>query len=87
MINLGWMPQANFEDLLEKTISWYIDNMNWVDAEPKKMKLLVIGKNGQVASALKDITSDDTIFLSKDELDITNYKSIKESIEKERLMA
>ena len=48
------------------------------------MKLLVIGKNGQVASALKDITSDDTIFLSKDELDITNYKSIKESIEKER---
>ncbi len=32
MINLGWMPQANFEDLLEKTISWYIDNMNWVDA-------------------------------------------------------
>ena len=31
MINLGWMPQANFEDLLEKTISWYIDNMNWVD--------------------------------------------------------
>ena len=47
------------------------------------MKLLVIGKNGQVASALKDITSDDTIFLSKDELDITNYKT-KESIEKER---
>lgn len=26
---LGWFPQTNFENGIQKTISWYMDNCNW----------------------------------------------------------
>jgi len=28
---LGWKPQYVFEDGIEKTIDWYLDNMDWLD--------------------------------------------------------
>jgi dTDP-glucose 4,6-dehydratase len=27
--NLGWKPETSFEEGLEKTVSWYIENRNW----------------------------------------------------------
>jgi len=27
--NLGYVPQHNFEEWLEKTVSWYVDNKDW----------------------------------------------------------
>jgi dTDP-glucose 4,6-dehydratase len=29
---LGWSPQHAFEEALEKTVDWYLANMDWVDA-------------------------------------------------------
>lgn len=29
---LGWYPETNFEDGIEKTIRWYLDNQDWVEA-------------------------------------------------------
>jgi dTDP-glucose 4,6-dehydratase len=29
---LGWSPRYRFEEALESTIDWYLDNMDWVDA-------------------------------------------------------
>ena len=26
---LGWQPSINFENNLEKTVKWYLDNRNW----------------------------------------------------------
>ena len=26
---LGWEPQGNFDELLEKTVNWYKDNQDW----------------------------------------------------------
>jgi len=31
LIDLGWQPKENFEDSLRKTISWYLNNMPWVE--------------------------------------------------------
>jgi len=28
---LGWKPSLQFEEGLEKTVKWYLDNKNWVD--------------------------------------------------------
>ncbi len=28
---LGWMPSVNFEEGLEKTVRWYLDNGEWLD--------------------------------------------------------
>jgi len=28
---LGWYPETNFEDGIEKTIRWYLDNQEWVE--------------------------------------------------------
>ena len=30
--NLGWLPEANFEEALEKTINWYESNVDWCDS-------------------------------------------------------
>ncbi len=29
--NLGWNPSYNFEEALEKTVLWYIDNLEWIE--------------------------------------------------------
>ena len=29
--NLGWIPESNFEDAIEKTIDWYLSNIEWCD--------------------------------------------------------
>lgn len=29
--DLGWTPQVTFEDGLERTMAWYLDNPDWVD--------------------------------------------------------
>ena len=26
---LGWLPQTKFEDGIQKTIQWYLDNKSW----------------------------------------------------------
>ena len=28
---LGWYPETTFEEGIEKTILWYLDNQDWVD--------------------------------------------------------
>lgn len=28
---LGWMPSLQFEEGLEKTVRWYLDNQEWMD--------------------------------------------------------
>jgi dTDP-glucose 4,6-dehydratase len=28
---LNWMPEESFESGLNKTVQWYIDNMDWVE--------------------------------------------------------
>ena len=33
---LGWTPKITFEDGLEKTINWYVDNLEWSDSIMKK---------------------------------------------------
>lgn len=30
--NLGWTPQVDFESGLRKTVSWYLQNMDWVNS-------------------------------------------------------
>lgn len=27
--NLGWKPETSFEEGLEKTVKWYIENKSW----------------------------------------------------------
>ena len=27
--NLGWRPERNFDDALEKTVDWYVNNEWW----------------------------------------------------------
>lgn len=29
---LGWEPEANFEDALRETVHWYLENRTWIDA-------------------------------------------------------
>ena len=29
---LGWTPRHNFEEALEKTVDWYLENMDWVNS-------------------------------------------------------
>ena len=29
---LGWLPQVSLEQGLHRTIEWYLDNPDWVDA-------------------------------------------------------
>ena len=29
---LGWVPSLDFEAGLTKTVSWYLDNRNWLDS-------------------------------------------------------
>ena len=29
---LGWQPKYRFEDALEKTVDWYMNNMEWIDS-------------------------------------------------------
>ncbi len=33
---LGWLPKTNFEDGLKKTVSWYLNNLDWCDSLMKK---------------------------------------------------
>ena len=28
---LGWEPSLQFEEGIEKTVKWYLDNKNWMD--------------------------------------------------------
>ena len=28
---LGWEPSLQFEDGIEKTVRWYLDNQSWLD--------------------------------------------------------
>jgi dTDP-glucose 4,6-dehydratase len=28
---LGWEPSLQFEEGIEKTVSWYLDNQDWLD--------------------------------------------------------
>ena len=35
---LGWKPEAEFEEALEYTIKWYLDNEDWWDAIKKKSR-------------------------------------------------
>jgi len=28
---LGWEPQVSFEQGMEKTINWYLDNLEWME--------------------------------------------------------
>ncbi|MEE9526861.1 MAG: dTDP-glucose 4,6-dehydratase, partial [Syntrophobacteria bacterium] len=28
---LGWSPAHDFEEALEATVDWYLDNMDWVE--------------------------------------------------------
>ena len=28
---LGWKPQLRFEEGIEKTVSWYLENQEWLD--------------------------------------------------------
>ena len=28
---LGWEPSLQFEEGIEKTVKWYLDNQEWVD--------------------------------------------------------
>jgi len=28
---LGWEPSLQFEEGIEKTVRWYLDNQNWMD--------------------------------------------------------
>ena len=30
--NLGWQPKYRFEAALEKTVDWYMNNMDWIDS-------------------------------------------------------
>jgi len=27
--NMGWMPEVNLEDGLQKTVEWYLENKEW----------------------------------------------------------
>ena len=29
--NLGWIPKVSFEDGLQKTVDWYLNNQDWLD--------------------------------------------------------
>jgi dTDP-glucose 4,6-dehydratase len=31
MKDLGWEPSLQFEEGIEKTINWYLDNQQWMD--------------------------------------------------------
>ena len=31
MNELGWKPSVTFEQGLEKTVQWYLDNQEWLD--------------------------------------------------------
>lgn len=35
---IGWEAKVKFEEGLEKTISWYLDNMDWVEKKIKHLK-------------------------------------------------
>jgi dTDP-glucose 4,6-dehydratase len=37
-IELGWLPEENFESGLKKTINWYINNKNWLKKVQSKQK-------------------------------------------------
>jgi dTDP-glucose 4,6-dehydratase len=28
---LGWKPSVTFEEGLERTVNWYLDNQHWLD--------------------------------------------------------
>ena len=28
---LGWEPSLQFEEVIEKTVRWYLDNQDWMD--------------------------------------------------------
>ena len=30
--NLDWTPKHDFEEALEKTVDWYLENMDWVNS-------------------------------------------------------
>tara|TARA_Y100000589_G_scaffold61349_1_gene52445 strand:+ start:3910 stop:4974 length:1065 start_codon:yes stop_codon:yes gene_type:complete len=32
---LGWLPKTSFEEGIQKTISWYVNNLNWCDSVMK----------------------------------------------------
>ncbi len=42
---LGWKPQHEFEDALEKTVKWYIENKKWVESVKTGAYLNWIEKN------------------------------------------
>ena len=66
---LGWRPAETFETGIRKTVQWYLDNADWVahvqsGALPRlgrhqlrrprrRMKILLLGKNGQVGWELQ----------------------------------
>ena len=31
-MNLGWKPSLQFEEGIERTVRWYLDNQEWMDA-------------------------------------------------------
>ena len=66
---LGWKPAETFETGIRKTVQWYLDNPDWVAhvqsgayrdwvqtqyaARRPRMKILLLGKNGQVGWELQ----------------------------------
>lgn len=35
---IGWKPKVKFEEGLEKTVKWYLENMDWVEKKVKQLK-------------------------------------------------
>ena len=64
---LGWRPAETFETGIRKTVRWYLDNADWVGRRAERrlprlgrhqlraatMKILLLGKNGQVGWELQ----------------------------------
>lgn len=55
---LGWTPSLQFEEGIEKTVRWYLENQEWLDnitsGEYESYYQLMYGKNGKVGPVGED---------------------------------
>ena len=84
---LGWQTTFNFDQNLEKTVQWYLNNQNWW--QPLLVQLALekdratsddfdFGKTGQVAAELQRIS--DVLAMDRDLINLSNPSSCYDAI-------
>ena len=81
---LGWLPETMFEEGIQKTIQWYLENRDWweniLNGEYQKMKVLVTGAKGQLGhDVIEELGKRGirAIGVDIDEMDITEEDSVQ----------